>query len=80
MFAKKKKIVLRVYNSGTRNKNGHIVEVSRKKAMAWSKSFNCYVPYVWGSFDGKKPNILLLSRHFKANKEPKMNYYVYAPD
>jgi len=74
--AKSGKTVLAAYNSGAQ-KSGHIVEIYGSRPMRWSKSFNAYVPYSSGSVNGKKARVTPLSDQFGADKEPKMNYYVY---
>ena len=74
--AKSGRIVLAVYNTGTQ-KNGHIVMVAGDKTMAWSGGYNAYVPYASGSVQGRKPEVLPLSYQFSADKEPKINYFIY---
>ncbi|ACC97850.1 hypothetical protein Emin_0289 [Elusimicrobium minutum Pei191] len=74
--ARKGKTVLATYNTGN-SRNGHIVMVYGKKKPAWSNTFKAVVPYSSGSVQGKKPKITLLSYQFRAEHEPKMNYYIY---
>lgn len=74
--AKAGKIVIASYNTGT-SSNGHVVIVSGKKKMEWSSKYNANVPYAKGSINGSKPKLTLLSYQFSADKQPRMNYYIY---
>lgn len=74
--AKSGNTVLASYNAGA-GENGHIVIINGKKKMEWSAKYNANVPYASGSVNGKKPEIMLLSYQFSADKQPKMNYYIY---
>jgi hypothetical protein len=73
--AKSGKNVLASYSGKT--KNGHIVVISAKKEPVYSKKYNAYVPYAHGSVNGNKPKLLPLSYQFSADKEPKIDYFVY---
>jgi hypothetical protein len=73
--ASRGKQVVVTYNSQS-SASGHIAIVKSKK-MVWSSGFASKVPFVWGSVNGKRPKIQLLSKHFASNKESSMNYYVY---
>ncbi|MDR2427053.1 MAG: hypothetical protein LBD46_07765 [Endomicrobium sp.] len=73
--AKSGKYVLAAYNGGA--KSGHIAIVNGKKEMSYSKNYNAYVPYALGSVRGRKPKLIPLSYQFSADKEPKINYYIY---
>lgn len=74
--ARSGKTVLAAYNTGS-GKSGHIVVIYGKKKMQWSQTFKAQVPYASGSVQGRNPSITLLSQQFSADKEPKMNYYIY---
>ncbi|MDR0822317.1 MAG: hypothetical protein LBN20_00855 [Endomicrobium sp.] len=71
------KIVIVTYNTHSK-RSGHIALLAGKRFMYWSQGFKADVPYVDGSLNGKPASITPLSHQFSPNKEPNMNYFVYA--
>jgi len=74
--AARRNVVLVSYNSGS-SRSGHVAIVEGRMPMGWSNSFNANVPHASGPVRGSRPKTVLLSFQFAANKEPRMNYFVY---